>query len=202
MSTTTTWCHGITPPNRTTSLTQWSFWTVTPNKKHYSLHPSAFLPQDIKFMITCVHVERCFYMGPKPTNYWTMYGKRSFWLKAVPGFYIGQLPSCFCHVGHSIPREHHHCEKHGNTQISPNLTHKLWKRLAPGMPGRSSQTKPGLPSGCQVNIMQRTVYNYSWTLISHDLSHGVPLVPIKPFFLKPWWTAESLINLDKLLNNF
>jgi hypothetical protein len=35
-----------------------------------------------------------------------------------------------------------------------NITkpHKLWKRLAPGMPGRSYQTKPGLPSGCQVNI--------------------------------------------------
>jgi hypothetical protein len=44
------------------------------------------------------------------------------------------------------------CEKHGNTQISPNLSHKLWKRLAPGMPGRSYQTKAGLPSGCQVNI--------------------------------------------------
>jgi hypothetical protein len=45
-------------------------------------------------------------------------------------------------------------KKHGNTQISPNLTHhKLWKMLAPGMPGRYSyQTKPGLPSGCQVNI--------------------------------------------------
>jgi hypothetical protein len=25
--------------------------------------------------------------------------------------------------------------------------HKLWKRLAPGMPGRSYQTKPALPSG-------------------------------------------------------
>jgi hypothetical protein len=77
------------------------------------------------------------------------------------------------------------------------------------MPGRSYQTKPGLPSGCQVNIkcfyakstclgsnytnissltlaqkvipgyLQRTVDNYSraylW-LISHDLSHGVPLM--------------------------
>jgi hypothetical protein len=42
--------------------------------------------------------------------------------------------------------ENHHCEKHGNTQISPNLTHKLWKMLDPGMPGRSYQTKPGLPS--------------------------------------------------------
>jgi hypothetical protein len=76
------------------------------------------------------------------------------------------------------------------------------------MPGRCNQTKPGLPSGCQVNIkcfyaksaclgsnyrnissltlvqkvipgyLQRTVDNYSlaylW-LISHDLSHGVPL---------------------------
>jgi hypothetical protein len=48
--------------------------------------------------------------------------------------------------------ENHHCEKHGNTQISPNLSHKLWKRLVPGMPGWSYQTKPGLPSGCQVNI--------------------------------------------------
>jgi hypothetical protein len=48
--------------------------------------------------------------------------------------------------------ENHHCEKHGNTQISSNLSHKLWKRLALGMPGRSYQTKPGLPSGCQVNI--------------------------------------------------
>jgi hypothetical protein len=101
--------------------------------------------------------------------------------------------------------ENHQCEKHGNTQISPNLSHKLWKRLAPGMPGRSYQTKPG----CQVNIkcfyakctclgsnnrnissltlvqkvipgyLQRTVDNYSraclW-LISHDLSHGVPLM--------------------------
>jgi hypothetical protein len=38
------------------------------------------------------------------------------------------------------------------TQISPTLTHKLRKMLAPGMPGRSYQTKPGLPSGCQVNI--------------------------------------------------
>jgi hypothetical protein len=47
--------------------------------------------------------------------------------------------------------ENHHCEKHGNTQISLNHSHKLWKRLAPGMPGRSYQTKPGLPSGCQVN---------------------------------------------------
>jgi hypothetical protein len=105
--------------------------------------------------------------------------------------------------------ENHHCEKHGNTQISPNLSHKLWKRLASGMPGRSCQTKPGLPSGCQVNIkcfyakstrlgsnyrnlsslilvqkvirgyLQRTVDNnsraYLW-LISHDLSHGVPLM--------------------------
>jgi hypothetical protein len=52
----------------------------------------------------------------------------------------------------SITWENHHCEKHENTQISPNLTHKLWKMLAPGMPGRSYQTKPGLPSGCQVNI--------------------------------------------------
>jgi hypothetical protein len=49
-------------------------------------------------------------------------------------------------------RENHHCEKHGNTQISPNLTHKLWKMLAPGIPERSYQTKPGLPSGCQVNV--------------------------------------------------
>jgi hypothetical protein len=103
----------------------------------------------------------------------------------------------------------HHCEKHGNTQISPNLSHKLWKRLAPGMP---YQTKPGLPSGCQVNIkcfyakstclgsnyrninsltqklipgyLQRTVDNYSraylW-LISHDLSHGVPLMFLMHF---------------------
>jgi hypothetical protein len=73
------------------------------------------------------------------------------------------------------------------------------------------QTKPGLPSGCQVNIkcfyakstclgsnyrnissltlvqkvisryLQRTVDNYSraylW-LISHDLSHGVPLMKV------------------------
>jgi hypothetical protein len=31
-------------------------------------------------------------------------------------------------------------------------SHKLWKRLTPGMPGRSYQTEPGLPSGCQVNI--------------------------------------------------
>jgi hypothetical protein len=29
---------------------------------------------------------------------------------------------------------------------------KLWKRLDPGMPGRSYQTKPGLPSGRHVNI--------------------------------------------------
>jgi hypothetical protein len=81
----------------------------------------------------------------------------------------------------------------------------------PSMPGRFYQTKPGLPSGCQVNIkcfyakgtclgsnyrnigsltlvqkvipgyLQRTVDNYScaylW-LISHDLSHGVPLMLI------------------------
>jgi hypothetical protein len=86
----------------------------------------------------------------------------------------------------------------------------IWKRLAPGMPGRSYQTKPGLPSGFHVNIkcfyakstcligsnyrnissltlvqkdipgyLQRTVDNYSWAylwLISHDLSHGVPLM--------------------------
>jgi hypothetical protein len=103
------------------------------------------------------------------------------------------------------------CEKHGKIlkyhPTSPS--HKLWKRLAPGMPGRSYQTKPGLPSGCQVNIkcfyakstclgsnyrnigsltlvqkvipgyLQRSVDNYSraylW-LISHDLSHGVPLM--------------------------
>jgi hypothetical protein len=45
-----------------------------------------------------------------------------------------------------------HCEKHGNTQISRNLTHKLWKMLAPGRPGRSYQTKPGLPSRGEVNI--------------------------------------------------
>jgi hypothetical protein len=48
--------------------------------------------------------------------------------------------------------ENHHCKKHGNAQISPNLTHKLWKRLAPGMPGRFYQTKPDLLSGYQVNI--------------------------------------------------
>jgi hypothetical protein len=107
--------------------------------------------------------------------------------------------------------ENHHCEKHGNTQISPHLSHRLWKRLAPGMPGRSYQTIPGLPSGCQVNIkcfyaktkstclgskyrnissltlvqkvipgyLQWTVDNYSWGyqwFISHDLSHGVPLM--------------------------
>jgi hypothetical protein len=106
-----------------------------------------------------------------------------------------------------FPWENHHCEKHGNIQISPNLSHKLWKRLAPGMPGRSYQTKPVLPSGCQVNIkcfyakrtclcsnnrsmvqkvipgyLQRTVDNYSWAylwLISHDLSHGVPLMLLK-----------------------
>jgi hypothetical protein len=101
--------------------------------------------------------------------------------------------------------ENHHCEKHGNTQISPNLSHMLRKRYA----WRSYQTKPGLPSGCQVNIkclyakstclgsnyrnissltlvqkvipgyLQRTVDNYLW-LISHDLSHGVPLmIPVK-----------------------
>jgi hypothetical protein len=80
------------------------------------------------------------------------------------------------------------------------------------MPGRSYQAKPGLPSGCQVNIkrfyakstclgsnyrnissltlvqkgipgyLQRTVDNYSraylW-LISHDLSHGVPLMLLR-----------------------
>jgi hypothetical protein len=27
-----------------------------------------------------------------------------------------------------------------------------YERLTPGMPGRSYQTKPGLPSGCKVNI--------------------------------------------------
>jgi hypothetical protein len=111
-----------------------------------------------------------------------------------------------------ISWENHHCEKHGNTQISPNLSRELWKRLAPGMPGRSYQTKPGLPSGRQVNIkcfyakgtcsvlaliietsavwpwyrrsfqdICRGLDNYSraylW-LISHDLSHGVPLMCI------------------------
>jgi hypothetical protein len=68
--------------------------------------------------------------------------------------------------------------------------------MAPGMPGRYYQTKPGLPSGCQVNIkcfyanstclgsnyrnissltlvqkvipgyLQRTVDNYSWAYLS------------------------------------
>jgi hypothetical protein len=72
-----------------------------------------------------------------------------------------------------------------------NITKPLisYERLAPGMPGRSYQTKPGLPSGCQVNIKcfyakstclgSRTVDNYNWAylwLISHDLSHGVPLM--------------------------
>jgi hypothetical protein len=92
----------------------------------------------------------------------------------------------------------------------PPLRKTLWKRLAPGMHGRSYQTKPGRPSGCQVNIkcfyakslgsnyrnissltlvqkvirgyLQTTVdINYSWAylwLISHDLSHGVPLMLI------------------------
>jgi hypothetical protein len=101
--------------------------------------------------------------------------------------------------------ENHHCEKR-NTQISPNLSHKLWKRLAPGMPGRSYQTKPGLPSGCQVSIkcflaliietsavwpwcrrsfqdICRGLDDYSWAylwLIFHDLLHGVPLME-RPF---------------------
>jgi hypothetical protein len=91
-----------------------------------------------------------------------------------------------------------------------------------GMPGRSYQTKPGLPSGCQVNIkcfyakctrlgsnyrnissltlvqkvmpgyLQRTVDNYSraylW-LISHDLSHGVPLMI---FFSKKWCSSDRV----------
>jgi hypothetical protein len=46
--------------------------------------------------------------------------------------------------------ENHNREKHENTQISPNITHKLWTLLASGMPGRSYQAKPGLASGCQV----------------------------------------------------
>jgi hypothetical protein len=110
----------------------------------------------------------------------------------------------------------HHCEKHGNTQISPNLSHnKAMKEVGPWhawkiLSNRSYQTKPGLPSGYQVNIKcfyakstclgsnyrnissLTLVYrrsfqyicrelwiNYSraylW-LISHDLSHGVPLM--------------------------
>jgi hypothetical protein len=55
--------------------------------------------------------------------------------------------------------ENHHCGKHGNTQISPNLSHKLWKS------GRSYQTKPGFPSGCQVNI--KCFYAKSTCLGSH-----------------------------------
>jgi hypothetical protein len=96
------------------------------------------------------------------------------------------------------------------------------------MPGRSYQTKPGLPSECQVNIkcfyakstclgsndrnicsltlvqkvipryLQRTVDNYSraylW-LISHDLSHGVPL---KVICLRHFVAATGLLRLPEL----
>jgi hypothetical protein len=85
-----------------------------------------------------------------------------------------------------------------------------YERLAPGMPGRSYQTKLGLPPGCQVkmkcfyakstclgsnyrNISSLTlvqkvirdicrgmwiiIAELTWLwLISHDLSHGVPLM--------------------------
>jgi hypothetical protein len=98
--------------------------------------------------------------------------------------------------------------KNGNTQISPNLSHKLWKRLDPGMPGQSYQTKQASHQGARwtsiVSILKvpvlaliietsavwtwcrrsfqdicRGLDNYSWAylwLISHHLSHGVPLM--------------------------
>jgi hypothetical protein len=77
------------------------------------------------------------------------------------------------------------------------------------MPGRSYQTKPGLPSGCQVNIksfsakdthlgsnytnigsltlVQKVIPGRGLSIIiaehtcgnSHDLSHGVPLMQAK-----------------------
>jgi hypothetical protein len=47
---------------------------------------------------------------------------------------LPQVESMGYHIGRAVPWENHHCEKHGNTQISPNLTHKLWNMLAPGIP--------------------------------------------------------------------
>jgi hypothetical protein len=117
--------------------------------------------------------------------------------------------------------ENHHCEKHGNTQISPNLSHKLRKRYAWKI--LSNQTRPPIrvPGEHQVfyakstclgsnyrNIssltlvqkvipgyLQRTVDNYSraylW-LISHDLSHGVPLMFCELGHF--WWGWGQLVK--------
>jgi hypothetical protein len=107
---------------------------------------------------------------------------------------------------------------------------KTWEysNITPGMPGRSYQTKPGLPSACQVNIkcfyakstclgsnyrnissltlvipgyLQRTVDNYSraylW-LISHDLSHGVPLMYSEINEEKPGLDLYVSITFDLL----
>jgi hypothetical protein len=79
------------------------------------------------------------------------------------------------------------------SNITTNLSHKLWKRLAPGMSGRFSMLKvpvlaliietsavwpwyrrsfQDICRGLWIIIAERA---YLW-LISHDLSHGVPLM--------------------------
>jgi hypothetical protein len=94
--------------------------------------------------------------------------------------------------------ENHHCEKHGNTQISPNLSHKLCliklnQASHQGARWTSSVSMLKVPVLALIietsavwpwyrmsfQDICRGLDNYSraylW-LISHDLSHGVPLM--------------------------
>jgi hypothetical protein len=48
------------------------------------------------------------------------------WIKCIRGASLQKIKIILFINFH----ENHHCEKHGNTQISPNLSHKLWQRLA------------------------------------------------------------------------
>jgi hypothetical protein len=134
-------------------------------------------------MVTCVAKSGTQKLPPKLKDCWN--------LLAWP--FIGKLLRTW---------ENHHCEKHGNTQISPNIMKEVgpwhaWTLF-------SNQTRPPIRVPGEHQVFQvpvlaliietsavwpwcrrsfqdicRGLDNYSWVylwLISHDLSHGVPLV--------------------------
>jgi hypothetical protein len=101
--------------------------------------------------------------------------------------------------------ENHHCEKHGNTQIAPNPSHKLWRGwplacledlIKPHQASHQGARWTSSVSMLKVPVLALIIETsavwpwcrrsfqdicrglwiiYLW-LISHDLSHGVPLV--------------------------
>jgi hypothetical protein len=105
-----------------------------------------------------------------------------------------------------LSRENHHCEKHGNTQISPSYERGWPLACLDGLIKSNQTSDQGARWTSSVSMLKvhvfaliietsavwpwcrrsfqdisRTVDNYSWAylwFISHDLSHGVPLMSI------------------------